>query len=95
MEFEWDEAKSEACFHERGFDFEYVAQAFFDPGRCVTSDNRWAYGEDRYRLMGRIDGRVFVVIYTPRAEAIRIISARKANAREIKRYEAGHPQDDH
>lgn len=29
MNFEWDEAKSDACFRERGFDFAYAARAFF------------------------------------------------------------------
>lgn len=37
--------------------------------------------------MGRIEQRVFVVVYTPRHDAIRIISARKANQREVKHYE--------
>jgi len=86
MEFEWDEAKSDACFTERGFDFAYAAQAFFDPDRVVEIDDRVDYGEERYRLMGRIQGRLFVVVYTPRNGVIRIISARKANQREIKRY---------
>ena len=72
MEFEWDDAKSEACFHERGFDFEYAAQAFFDPQRQVAPDTRRAYGEDRFLLVGRIAHRVFVVVYTPRAGACRI-----------------------
>jgi len=31
MQFEWDEAKSEACFLARGFDFAYAAQAFLSP----------------------------------------------------------------
>ena len=59
MNFEWDEAKSETCFKERGFDFAYAAQAFFD--------------QDRLQLLGRIDSR--------------IISARKANTREVKEYD--------
>lgn len=87
MEFEWDEAKSEACYVERGFDFAYAARAFFDAGRMVEPDNRLEYGEPRYRLYGRIEGRLFVVVYTMRHAAIRIISARKANRRETKRYE--------
>lgn len=93
MEFEWDDAKSEACFLERGFDFEYAAQAFFDPKRRAMPDTRRAYGEDRFQLTGRIDGRVFVVVYTPRARRVRIISARKANAREVLNYES-HAQGD-
>ncbi|MBS4051234.1 MAG: BrnT family toxin [Methylomonas sp.] len=87
MHFEWDDTKSETCFRQRGFDFAYAARAFFDPNRLVQADNRRCYGEDRYQLMGIIQQRLFVVVYTPRHDAIRIISARKANQREINRYE--------
>ena len=87
MHFEWDEAKSDACFAERGFDFAYAARAFFDPDRLIQADTRHSYGEQRYQLLGKIEQRVFVVIYTPRTQAMRIISARKANQREVKRYE--------
>ncbi len=38
-------------------------------------------------LMGKIEQRLFVVVYTPRHELTRIISARKADQREIKHYE--------
>jgi uncharacterized DUF497 family protein len=38
--------------------------------------------------MGRIEGRLFVVVYTARRTAIRVISARKANQREVKDYES-------
>ncbi len=47
MRFEWDEAKSEACFVQRGFDFAYAARAFFDPDRVVRADERHSYGEAR------------------------------------------------
>lgn len=87
MHFEWDDAKSEACFRERGFDFAFALQAFLDPDRIVRQDVRRNYGEDRYQLMGRIEGRLFVLAYTTRHEAIRIVSARKANQREVKQYE--------
>ncbi len=87
VNFEWDEAKSEVCFQARGFDFAYALQAFIDPNRVVHQDLRHHYGEDRYQLMGRIEGRLFVVVYTTRQGAIRIVSARKANQREVKQYE--------
>lgn len=95
MNFEWDEAKSEACYQQRGFDFAYAARAFFDPDRLIQADTRHSYGEDRYQLVGRIEQRVFVIVYTPRAQATRIISARKANQREIKRYETRHHTNTH
>ena len=58
MEFEWDDTKSGACFTHRGFDFAYVLRAFLDEDRIVGRDRRWDYGEERYRLLGAIEGRV-------------------------------------
>ncbi len=87
MKFEWAENKSDACFADRGFDFAYVIRAFADPDRFLNQDYRWDYGEERYRLLGKIDGRVFALVYTPRDDVIRIISARKANRREVQEYE--------
>ncbi len=89
MEFEWDQKKSDACFAERGFDLAYALHAFLDPKRKVRQDNRWDYGEDRYQMVGAVAHRVFVVVYTVRGNVIRIISARKANQREVRDYENG------
>ena len=66
MEFEWDGSKSEQCLRERGFTFAFVLPAFIDPHRRVEIDERHEYGETRYRLYGRIDGRLFVVAYAMR-----------------------------
>ena len=93
MEFEWDDPKSDDCFSQRGFDFAYVVRAFLDPNRIVGRDRRWDYGEDRYRLLGAIEGRAFLVIYTMRGSVIRIISARKANRREVGEHEHDASQD--
>ena len=46
-----------------------------------------ARSRNGFRLLGRFDSRIFVVIYTPRPKATRIVSARKANTREVKEYE--------
>ena len=64
-----------------------AAQVFGDPHRKVKLDSRFLYGEDRYLALGRVDGRVLTVVYTMRNDAVRIISARKANSREVKKYE--------
>ena len=93
MEFEWDDAKNNACFVHRGFDFAYAMRVFFDPQRIVVQDRRWDYGEDRYQVLGMIEGRVYVVVYTVRGAAIRIISARKAKAKEVGDYEHKAHQD--
>ena len=85
-EFECDAVKSDACLTHRGFDFVRPTRAFLD-------DRRRDYAEDRYRLLGTIEDRVFVVIYTMRGPVVRIISARKANARETREYERNTRQD--
>jgi uncharacterized protein len=86
-------SESEQCLRDRGFSFAFVVAAFADPDRRVEIDERWEYGEVRYRLYGRVDGRLFVVVYTKRDRAVRIISARKANARERRDYgNEGSPQ---
>jgi uncharacterized DUF497 family protein len=87
MDFEWDLAKSNACRNSRNFDFAYVISVFADPALLVEHDQRWDYGEERFRALGIVEGRVYVVVFTRRNKAIRIISARRANSREVKRYE--------
>ena len=87
MKFEWDDAKSGGCFAERGFDFVYAIRVFLDPRRLIRRDDRKSYGEERYQVFGRIDERLFVIVFTYRSADIRIISARKANAREVRTYE--------
>jgi len=86
VEFEWDEAKDAACFAARGFDFAFALGVFRDPDRVITRDDRHDYWEARYRASGHIDGRLFVVVFTRRGERIRIISARKANRKEVARH---------
>ena len=87
MDFEWDLAKSNSCRISRNFDFAYVIAVFSDPKVLIEADHRWNYGEERFRALGKIDGKIFVVVYTRRSLAVRIISARRANQREVKRYE--------
>jgi uncharacterized DUF497 family protein len=93
MDFEWDEDKSEICFRERGFDFAYAVIVFFDSDRIVQPDKRYSYGEDRYQVIGMIEGRLFFVVYTLRGDVIRLISARKANQREVKQYDNSKNKD--
>ena len=87
MDFEWDEAKSDLCLERRGFDFAFVAHAFLDARRVIRADQRQEYGEERLQMLGQVRGRLFHVVFTMRGVAIRIISARKANLREVKDYE--------
>jgi len=87
LEFEWDDDKSEQTLQDRGFDFGLASQAFTDPEAFREADTRFDYGEDRFRLYGQIQGRLFAVVYTERQGRIRIISARRANSREVQAHD--------
>ena len=56
-------------------------------GACVTfEDTRRDYGEPRFITFGRLKGRVVVIAHPPRGRRTRVISMRKANSREARRY---------
>ena len=54
--------------------------------RLDTEDARRDYGEERRLTLGKIEGRLYVAAYTVRGKVIRLISARKANEREWRKY---------
>ena len=87
MEFEWDERKRQRNLRLHKVDFIDVLP-MFDGATLEIVDERFDYGETRIRCLGEIDGRVYVVVYTWRGIGRRIISARKANAREKRTYYA-------
>ena len=87
MAFEWDERKLEANLAKHGVDFRDVT-GLFDGDTTEDVDARQDYGETRINCLGEIEGRIYAVAYTWRGTNRRIISARKANARERKTYYA-------
>jgi uncharacterized protein len=87
MQIEWDPNKSQDCDERRGFDFGYASGVFNDPYRIVVIDHRKEYDEVRYIVYGHIEGRLYVVVYTAREpDIVRIMSAHKANKREVAKY---------
>jgi uncharacterized DUF497 family protein len=51
-------------------------------------DLRRDYGEARMIVVGEIDGRLHEAVFTPRGGKVRVISLRKANARERRLWDA-------
>ena len=52
----------------------------------TVEDDRRDYGEDRYITVGFLESSMVVFVWTPRNDAYRIISMRKANERERQLY---------
>jgi len=85
MQIEFDPDKRNKALIERGLDFARAGEVF--AGVNVTAeDARFDYGEPRFTTVGVLDGRMVVMVWTPRGEARRIISMRKANEREIEKF---------
>jgi len=86
VEFEWDPKKAEANRRKHGVEF-LDAVIVFNDDRAVTLIDEHPT-EKRYVTFGMdAQGRVLAVSYAVRAGTIRIISARKATARERAQYE--------
>lgn len=91
MNIEWDEDKNRANIRKHGFDLADAQGLFLGTTPLlVTLDSRMDYGEERWKGIGMIGEVVVVaVVFTERGQdTIRVISLRKADARERKEYEA-------
>jgi uncharacterized protein len=85
--FEWDEAKANSNEIKHSVSFPFASRAFEDENRLTVIDDRSDYDEVRYISLACIEKRVYVLVYTLRNSVIRLISARKANSKEVKRYD--------
>ncbi len=83
MRYEWDEAKRAETLLNRGVDFASIEYFDWESALHRISDRD---GEARWSTLGLIGNRVYHVVWTERGQTIRIISLRKANAREATRY---------
>ena len=89
--FEWDTAKAASNSRKHGVTFRMAIRAFTDPYALVEQD-RIENGEERWQTIGVVEGVLMLMVaHTVREqddiEVIRIISARRANRMERRRYE--------
>lgn len=89
--FEWDEFKAEANWRKHGVTFSRAKFVFEDP-YALTEQERVVAGELRWQTIGLVEGAAIVlvahtIVKYGEDELIRMISARRANRHERKRYE--------
>ena len=87
MLIEYDPDKREETLKARGLDFEDAPKVFAET-HVEVEDDRADYGEMRWIVFGKLNGSIVSLVWTPRGKARRIISMRKCNVREQKRYKA-------
>lgn len=82
---EWNEEKRQLTLEKRGLDFADAARVFAGDVLDIE-DTRKDYGECRIVTFGHLNGRMMTITWTQRGDNRRIISMRKANEREHKKY---------
>jgi uncharacterized DUF497 family protein len=85
MRITFDPEKRQATLRNRSVDFADAAVVFEGPV-FTFPDERFDYPEERYITVGLLAGRMVILVWTPTEDGRRIISMRKANAREQARY---------
>ena len=86
MTFEWDEKKNRKNKAKHVVSFEQAAKVWKDPKRIVFYDEEHSTDEERWIVLGVSGVVLFVVFVEKTEENVRLISARKANNEESKRY---------
>lgn len=85
-DFGWDSAKSADSVRAHGVSFEDARKVFDDPYGLDFEDNSQRYDEQRFIRIATAAGRILFVVWTPRGERRRILSARAAERQERRRY---------
>ena len=82
---EWDENKNQQNIKKHGISFQTAALVFADEERIEYLDRLHSQDEERYVVLGCVQGILYVV-YTMRGEYARLISARMATPFERRIY---------
>ena len=87
MDIEFDPAKDEANIAKHGVSLAFGARVFDDPRRLALASIRPIDGEDRYKVLGLVDGKLWTAVHVVRGEAIRFLSVRRSNDGEQRGYD--------
>ena len=86
IKFEFDPNKSKSNKEKHGIDFT-EAQRLWNDSNLLIMPAKNVKGEKRFALVGRLNGRCWICIFTLRNDAYRIISARRCRKKEEEIYE--------
>ncbi len=82
--YEWDERKCQSNIEKHGIDFLHASQLF--DGRPIITVPSLHTTEERYLSVGELERWTVAVVWTPRGDVIRLISARRARASERQAF---------
>jgi len=91
---EFDPAKDAANLARHGLSLAFGTRLFDDPAHLVIPSHRLEDNEERWKVIGLVEGRLFSAVHVWRGAGIRFISVRRSNAGEERVYHgtAGRPE---
>jgi len=87
VEIEFDRAKGASNIAKHGVSLAFGARLFDDPAYLVLPSIRPIDGEDRFKVVGMADGKLYTAVYVRRGAVTRFISVRRSNEGEQRHYD--------
>jgi len=87
MEIEFNPEKDAINKAKHGVSLAFGLNVFNDPDVLIIPTIRDGDGEDRYKAIGTVDGRLWTAIHIYRGDAVRFLSVRRSNVNEQRVYD--------
>jgi uncharacterized protein len=86
MRFEFDREKDDANRRKHCLTLLWRARVFEDADYLMIPTFREEDGEDRYKVIGMVDGKFWTAVHVRHGDTVRFISVRRSNDGEEKQY---------
>lgn len=86
MDIEFEATKDAANVQKHGVSLGFGKQVFNDVDHIVIASHRLIDGEDRYKVIGMVEARLWTAVYVLRSSRFRFISVRRSNDGEERIY---------
>jgi uncharacterized DUF497 family protein len=86
MKIEFDSTKDEIDRQKHGLSLAFGARIFDDPDLLILPTIRDEDDEERYKVVGLVEGRLYTAVHVWRGEAVRFLSVRRSNRSEEEAY---------
>lgn len=88
MDIDYDAKKDEINRFKHRLPLAFGARVFDDPAHQILPSFRPVDGEDRYKAVGVVEGKLYTAVYALRDERVRMISVRRSNGSEQRDYDS-------
>lgn len=86
MDWQFDPAKDEVNVAKHGVSLALGALVFLDEAHLLLPSIRPIDGEDRFKVVGMISGKLYTAVHVRRGDVVRFISVRRSNDGEERLY---------